>query len=318
LADYLRRHGRPGDVVMTDAATAYRLYGLLLLRPVAILHQHVNPFDPTAMGRLQAVHRVMSPLQPLSSGIRELRRFRVRWLAVDGGGAAEDLFYGRWEPGWREELEEKFSGQPAVDLLWRGKGITLFEVDPEGEWRPSAWGASNPYLLEGETEPCRPIEAPGFRIVGVGLSRDRALPGDTLTITLRYERQGDPPAWPLRMVIRLDHESLYRGPHWPGERWWRRRRERIRDRFMRVRVDRAPCDGRFQPDTWPILMDLWDRVRVRLPSELAPGTYRLTLAVEPASLVPNYRLREFLFDLDRFSKPTGATLDVVESMRVTR
>ena len=68
----------------------------------------------------------------------------------------------------------------------------------------------------------------------------------------------------------------------------------------------------FDPDLWPMGTALCERVDAVVPAAALPGRYRVEVNVVRASLLPNFHLRDVLFNRDHYSGTACASL-VVET-----
>jgi hypothetical protein len=67
-----------------------------------------------------------------------------------------------------------------------------------------------------------------------------------------------------------------------------------------------PFAGLYDVDLWPIGVTFYETFTARLPAALAVGGYDIHVLVERGSLLPNFTLKDLLFNDDRLNvRPCG-------------
>jgi hypothetical protein len=84
-------------------------------------------------------------------------------------------------------------------------------------------------------------------------------------------------------------------------------RDGVRSRF---RADLVPGHGVYEPDLWPAGFDLCETFAVVVPSNARDGHYHVRLALAVDSLVPNFHLRDLLYNRDHYSGAACTSLTV--------
>lgn len=304
-----------GSVVLSDPATSYVLCAHTSHRFVAVHQQHGNPRDSFALERIRAVRDVLSPFATPDVAVAACRRFNVNYVVVNGSPPGEPAeFLGVWQ---REMFPLAASRMVALDpsfapvdtaggaIIYRFHGAAPVPHRWTIQDRPVALGA--PPL-----SPCQ-ISAPrdAFRVTGVSVSPERALPGDTLEVTIGYRRDAPVPfQFPVVMHLRFDHDVVAR--EFPGEKQWRRYRDGREGKRSRFRHDFFPGHGVYEPDLWPVGFELCETFTAVVPREARRGRYRVEVSIEALTQVPNFHLRDLLFNRDHYSGIHCATLDVVD------
>ena len=303
-------------VLLSDPATSYALSAVTSARFVAVEGQHATPRDPFAVDRLRAVRDVLSPYVMPNEAVNACRRFHVAYVIVNPNpppGAS------RFMSGWsRPQYPATFARMEAMSQAFAlidtvaGARIYRFETGAPVDW---SWSAQDQPVRVGSPslQPCS-VNAPGdeFVIRGLSVSPSNAMPGDTVQVTLGYRR--DAPArfqLPLLMHVRFDHETLERAREYPGEKIVRRLgdgRSGVRTRF---RADLLPGHGVYDVDLWPVGFDLCETFPVVVPPGARQGRYDVRVAVAYDTVVPNFHLRDILYNRDHYSGEVCGSLSVV-------
>ncbi len=216
-----------------------------------------------------------------------------------------------WRLQTRYEPDFLLTVQDQMELVYEDRGVMVFRG--EG-YVPSAEPA---FRQERRAEFGNELALTGF-----DLSSTSPQPGETLEVTLHWQalEQAGPAYTALLHLV---------GP----------------DGIGAAGVDQLVLDGLYQADLWPKDMNLPDRHELPLPSDLAPGRYRLELGLyppgqdgapllvgdedrlplalvtigEPAPLPPgttyvhldyDHQIRLLGYDLDRSDQETGSTFDL--------
>jgi hypothetical protein len=193
-----------------------------------------------------------------------------------------------------------------------GARIYRFETSAPADW---SWSAQDQPVRVGapSLNPCG-VNAPGgeFELRGLSVSPAHVLPGDTVQVTLGYRR--DAPSrveLPFLMHVRFDHETLERAREYPGEKIVRRLsdgRSGVRTRF---RADLVPGHGVYDVDLWPVGFDLCETFPVVIPANARAGRYAVRVALAYDTVVPNFHLRDILYNRDHYSGEVCGSLSVV-------
>jgi hypothetical protein len=306
-----------GSVVLSDPATSYVLSAHTSHRFVAVHQQHGNPRDSFALERIRAARDVLSPYVTPDVAVAACRRFNVNYVVVNDSPPGETAeFLGVWRSGMFAlavtRMVAMYPSFAPVDtaggaIIYRFQGAAPVSHNWAIEDRPVAVGA--PPL-----SPCE-ISAPhdAFRVTGVSVSPASALPGDTLQITIGYLRDAPIPfQFPVVMHLRFDHEVVASVREFPGDKQWRRYRDGREGKGSRFRHDVFPGHGVYDPDLWPVGFELCETFKAVVPVEVRRGRYRVEVSIEPLSQVPNFHLRDLMFNRDHYSGIQCVTLDVVD------
>jgi hypothetical protein len=309
-----------GSVVLSDPMTSYLISAATDQRVVAVMGQHGNPNDPNAFDRLKAVRDVLSPYQLLSQGAAACDRYGADFVVVNGRLDKTKIDYlVDWTP---ELFQPVLSKLAAADMsfrqLFRSEDIVVYLYYP-GTIPQDQWVPYSPPMQFGlrELHQCR-VSAPNdaFRISGAEIEPRTVLPGETVAITLSYEKE-DVSEYDLPVVvyIRFDHQSIAEAQgEYPGEKQVRRWRERNDGRLFRFRVNHKPFNGLIAPDRWPIALTFYETIPVKLPSNLELGTYQIEFKIARDPLLPNFTIRDMFYNRDQYSGMGCLLLDVTRQV----
>jgi hypothetical protein len=274
--------------------------------------------DCFALDRLVAVRNVLSPYVAGEEAILACDRYDVDVVVCNGRMRREQGdFLFDWDAAFYGPARHKFSSMPSsFRPLFESGDITVYAYTKTSrsteEWYPE----TTPVSFDGTgLKPCRVGSAgQGFEIGSVGVSPDEVVSGETLDFGIGYEMY-DAHAYDLPPLvhIRLDHETMGEGEY-PGEKYVRRYIERRSGRTLRVRVDHSPFGGVFAVDCWPVAVPFYERFRAKLPPGMAVGNYSVEFRVVQETLLPNFTVRDLLYNRDHYSGQACATLRVASQV----
>ncbi len=306
-----------GCVILSDPATSYVLGAYTSQRFVAAYEQHATPRDPLALERLEAARDVLSPYAVPDVAASACRRFGVNYVLVNRAPPREASdFLSVWRPQtYAVAVRRLVSTGAAFTLVDSTRDASLFRFNPDGVVG-RAWSAQDQPVQVGvpALAACS-IEAPDgtFEVTGIAVSPARALPGDTVQVTLGYRHDAISRfALPSLVHVRFDHEMVTKSADFPGAKQWRRfadGRSGVRSRF---REDLRPGHGVYEPDLWPVGFDLFETFRIVIPGTARMGDYRVEVSVARQTLLPNFHARDLLFNRDHYSGRACASFAVVE------
>lgn len=308
----------PSDaVILSDPATSYALSARASQRFVAVYQQHGNPRDPHAMERIRSVRDALTPYFVSEAAAAACRRFAVDYVVVNGlSPAGSGDFLEVWDARmYRASRARMLSMAPAFTLVDSTAHAAVYRFDPDaGLGR--GWNPITPPVVTGSPSlsPCE-AAAPkdAFFVTGMALDRARALPGDTVRVTLGYRRDAPLPfALPAIMHVRFDHTVVQAAPSIPGAKQWRRAVDRRAGVTSRFRADLRPGHGVYETDLWPVGFDLCETFTVIVPRNARMGDYAVELSVEAETAVPNFHARDLWFNRDHYSGRRCASLVVVD------
>jgi len=319
LIRYMR--SRPDDsVVLTDPKTSYLLSAATDHQFVAILEQHGNPNDPFAFDRLTAVRDVLSPFVFLSEAAAACERYGVDFVVVNGrlrDSAPGFLF--DWSPALYPQTRKKLSAlETRFRPLFEDGDITVYLYYP-GSIPPDVWIPEDTPLDFGVSglRNCT-IRSPGdeFYISQVAVSPGRVLPGETVKVSLGYElSDGLAYGLPFIVHIRFDHESIAGDVEgYPMDKHVRRLRERRSGHKLRFRFDHRPFGGLLAADRWPAAVMFYESFPVKLSSTLEPGRYTVDISIARETRLPNFELRDFVFNQDHYSGTRCMQIEVTRQL----
>jgi hypothetical protein len=129
------------------------------------------------------------------------------------------------------------------------------------------------------------LPAGGELVLDLYWSRDRDLPSGTYVVTVRFDRKDLALPFdgkPFPKVTRKLVEA------WHGERY-------------RFRADHMLRGGLFAPDAWKAGDLVLDDTRIAVPSDIAPGRYRVQAKLLRVANQPNHHVRDYFFDEDTYA-----------------
>lgn len=310
----------PGEgVLLSDTRSSYVASATTDHRVVAVAQQHGNPFDSHARDRLIATRDVLSPFVPASLVVDACERYGVDFVICNGRlpVAGSDPM-APWD--WRfydAAVARLQSIAGRFRKVYEQDRVTVFIYDPAGTGESQWPGIPMPLSFEGPAVTSCQLFAPDstFAISGVRVHPLRAIPGDTLTVTVAYYKWDQPLVdFPLELHVRVDHESVFSQVPYPGEKYVRRAVERWDGRLRRFRADHVPFEGFLGPELWPIGKEFYETFSMAVPRRAKLGTYRFELSFERAAFLPNFSLRDFVYNRDHYSGIACVELEITDQV----
>ena len=302
-------------VVLTDPVTGYVLPALSGLKVTAVLDQHSSPNDSLAIERIVQARDVLSPAVPPEEAARIARAAGAAYVLVNGRFAEPTLsLYMTMDPRALAERQRQLAGSAAWEEVAREDGFAMF--------RPRALPAGTPTTTDSTDIEMAAFAGPVlYRAVGLALVRADAQPkrmahGDSVAVDLAWTLADGPVApAPRRATIRLD--AMDRSDReFVGGKLERKILERIHGVRYRYRVNWIPgasagASAR-PPDLWRPGAVEHDRIALRVPANLAPGRYAVSVGVGSFPFMPNHSLADYFMDRDLYSGVPVDTITVVQ------
>ena len=85
--------------------------------------------------------------------------------------------------------------------------------------------------------------------------------------------------------------------------------------FHRWRIDHAPFEGRWPAARWPVGREVHERLSVAVPGAVRDAEYTIRLRLQHKPLIPNFALRDFLFNEDSYTGTPCGRLRVSSQVR---
>jgi hypothetical protein len=302
LAEALPR----GSVVASDPVTSYLMSAFTPYYVLCTLDQHAPPNDVHVEERMAAARDIVSPFTSAKEKEALIQQNNISHVVVNET-LPENLILNYWtlEPGAAQDAEETFrSLRYEFDTIPLSDGLTAFRwrsderlsTLPRPMPRPvvdtlplnaHVLGASSgEAVLEGVVlHGAGIVPAGGELVLDLYWARDRELPRGTYVVTIRFDKKDLALPFDGRPFPKVTRKLVER---WKGERF-------------RFRADHMVQGGLFAPDAWRMGEIVEDDVRIVIPSDIAPGRYRVQAKMLRIANQPNQRLRDYFFDDDSYS-----------------
>lgn len=305
-----------GATVLSDPETSYLLSAYSAHRFVALYEQHANPRDRFDLERLQAVRDVIVPMVDSRSVVAWCERYEVDFVVLSARALSRAPgFMTNWDPSlYAPAVARLRELAPAFQEVVANGEFAVFRFRPGAASDALANANLASVVAESAHVAACTVVAPerAFEITGVSVTPTPAAPGDSATITFGYRRDASTPfGLPFLIHVRFDHESLIASKSYPGDKYVRRFEDRRRGAATRLRADVHPGRGWYEPDVWPIGTPLCERVGFVIPANAAPGRYRIEVGIVQDSMLPNFHLRDLLFNRDHYSGTACGKFDVL-------
>jgi hypothetical protein len=296
----------PGSVVASDPVTSYMISAFTPSYVVCTLDQHAPPNDTRVEERVNAARDIVSPYTSARDKDLLIRENLVSHVVINEA-LPPDLILNYWtmEPATalkalevfhslRYEFDERALDDGLTVFRWRHdeRLSTLPRPVPRPVVERLPAGADSIGALAGEAV----LEGAALRGEGI-LSA-----GGELVLDLYWSRAGASAPGTYVVTVRFDRKDLalpFGGGPFP--KVTRKLVEKWRGERYRFRADHMIQGGLFAPDVWDDGEIVEDDVRVQIPTDIAPGRYRVEARMRLVANQPNYLLRDYLYDDDSLS-----------------
>ena len=293
----------PGSVIASDPVTSYLISAFTPHYVVCTLDQHAPPNDLRVETRMTSARDIVSPYTTAREKDRMIRANRVTHVVINRA-LPPGLILNYWtlEPQAAQDADDTFRSlryefQP-TDF---DDGLTAYRWKNEERLSTLPRPVPRPVVetLPREATPIGEDSGEAFlqgaTIRGAGI----VPPGGELAIKLYWSRPTVRPPGTYVVSIRFDRKLVslpFDGKPFP--KLSRKLTEELRNERYRYRSDHMILGGLFGPDAWESDMIVEDDVRVQLPTDLAPGRYRVEAKMLRIANQPNHELRDYFFDDD--------------------
>jgi hypothetical protein len=293
----------PGSVIASDPVTSYLISAFTPHYVVCTLDQHAPPNDLHVESRMTAARDIVSPYTTAREKDRLIRSQRVTHVVINRAlPAGLILNYWTLEPSAAQDADDMFRSLryefEATDL---DDGITSYRWRNEERLSTLPRPVPRPVVnsLPAEATPIGELSGEtvldGATIVGAGILP----PGGELEMNLYWSRRTVLPPGTYVVSVRFDRKFVslpFDGQPFP--KLTRKVMEKIRHERYRFRSDHMILGGLFGPDAWGSDEIVEDNVHVKLPTDLAPGRYRVQAKMLRIANQPNQELRDYFYDDD--------------------
>ncbi len=296
----------PGSVVASDPVTSYMMSAFTPYYVVCTLDQHAPPNDQHIEERMNAARDIVSPYTTAREKDFLVRENHVTHVVINAA-LPEGLLLNYWtlEPRTAQESAEMFrSLRYEFEPIAFDDGLTAFR------WRHDERLSTLPRPVPRPVVEAIPIDAHriGERsgeavLVGARLRGAGIIPaGGELVSDLYWSRLPESPPGTYVVAIRFDRKSLALPFHGrPFPKLTRKLVEKWKHERYRFRHDHMIQGGLFAPDTWDPGEIVQDDVRIAVPTDIAPGRYRVQARMLRVANQENHRLSDYFFDDDSYA-----------------
>ena len=298
--DYLSTLPEP-VVVASDPVTSYSIPALTPHYVVCTLDQHASPNDLRVEERILAGRDILSPFVSAARSLELMNTHGATYVVLNQRFEGPmRLHYWSMDPSVYAAVRAKFMERPDLfDPVFDRDGFTVLRAS--GLMPAAGDPPPNPYLVDSIPH--------GFRTVGrqagvavlraVSLESDRIERGGTVQLGLVWSTRGEHALENYVVAVRFDHQDPglpLAGKPFP--KLTRKVMEAFRGERYRFRSEHKLVGGFFGPDAWDAGQLVLDRNPIRVPSDMAPGSYRVSVTLLVVANQPNYRVHDLLFDDD--------------------
>ncbi len=317
LIDEIERSIPPGSVVASDPVTSYCIPAFTDVNVVCTFDQHSVPNDSTALRRILDCRDIFSPSVSVRKTSTLMSKWNADYIAVNGrlpGGIP--VMY--WKPGTgaAAAAAKRFeSAAPVFEKIYEHNGVWLFRFNgtvaiPPDTGSTADASTESPAGRSFSPEEASRLPQSGTETLSIGAAEIQAADvrrGDSFGLRLEWVKTGDIEPGSYKVHVRFD-TAFEKGPLYNRAygKLYRKALEKIRGERYRFRYDHVPFGGIYPPDSWPLLEAITDSVTIRVPWDIAPGEYTVSIRFSRSLRYPNYSIEDLLTDDDMFSgEPVG-------------
>jgi hypothetical protein len=295
-----------GSIIASDPVTSYLLSAFTPYYVVCTLDQHAPPNDLHVEERMNAARDIVSPYTGPRDKERLIRELGVTHVVINRA-LPPGLILNYWtlEPSTAEDAEETFESlHYEFEKIPLDDGLTAFRWRTEERLSTLPRAVPRP-VVEALPSNVAPIgvAAGEATLVGATLHGAGIIPaGGELAMDLYWSCATAPPPATYVVTVRFDRKQLalpFGGRPFP--KVTRKLVEKAKRERYRFREDHMILGGLFGPDAWSATDIVVDGVRVSVPTDMAPGRYRVEAKMRRVANQPNQRLRDYFFDDDSYS-----------------
>ena len=295
--------GAEPPVVLSDPFTMLALRASAPCAIVAVPDGRSSPRDADAIDRLRDSWRALACASDAEELAAVARRYNVTHVVWNGafGGDLQSYEYPVHRASLAAQRARLDALSPWLRAIVRGERLVLYAIDATA---PTAAATAVCACVEPSAGDSARVELrDGYWLsdTTLSLSSDNA-GANWLQIEGHLGAEGAELA-DRRLFVRLDHVDSTNSDFGPLQKPLRKLRERLSGERRRHRFDVLPRGGRCP--TWTLEEEgvLPLELRLRLPSDLAAGAYRVTIQIADFSVFTVLGPRDFLFDDDVYSGP---------------
>ncbi len=300
------------SVIASDPSTSYIISAYTDHFVTVTLGQHGSPSDILALERLADARDLFSPVVSIGENLRWLRERDVMFIVADTSGWRNNDFYDCVPAGNIPFFMRKFkSCEKILHEMASKDGFILFGVRQDAgassmaeRCRYKDAGAVSCKSSDGDDFMELDFEAGGevrlenFVLVESHLTRGGSLHGSFCWRIPAVRRFGLPLEWTVRLDTEFP-EGIFYGSWY--DKQYRRTVERRRGVFYRWTARGRMMSGTAFPDQWPVTAVVEQDFEIRLPDNLAPGKYSVSVMVREVPYIENRTIFDYFSNRDSFS-----------------
>lgn len=315
--EWMDRHLPDGQVVLSDPATSYAVPMLTRHYVATLVDQHSSPSDSLALRRILDARDALDPYGSWARTREVVARHGVTVVVLNGRfSEIPKLSYWAPAPGWFAAARARLDAAPgAFEPVFDEGDFVVYRVRRAALDTLAAPPVPRPFVrpyVPGRFPVARRLEPGAPALHRLGLGARRAARGDTVRAVAEWRATTPLPAGSWRVSVRFDRDlpAGFAPPAWIGKPA-RKLLERARGERYRFRADHLPVDGAYGVDLWRPDEVVRDSFAFVVPPDVAPGAYRVEIALYRQPHYANYRLADYFFDRDYYSGLRAGTLEVL-------
>ncbi|GEM_PF-2737851 len=308
-----------GSVIASDPITSYCLPAFTDQYIICTNGQHSIPNDSTALERVLDSRTIFRPDSPMRDIVQVLDKYEAGYLVINGR-IPTLLMSLYWKPGpaVMDRVRKRMLRSPGrFEPLYDRDSMTLLKYTRGGEESDGEDSLLYPYptgsnVSKAELGYTSESGEPGIFIRDIGLSSGTVKRGENLVLSIEWIASGECTPQRYSSVIRFDTDfergRLY---HRAYGKLYRKIREYLKGQRYRFSIEHMPFQGLYSPDLWPANRVVEDSASVRIPKDIAPGVYSISIRMFRKIQYPNYTLKD-IFTNDDFYNGIAIKTVIIE------
>lgn len=295
-----------GSVIASDPVTSYMMSAFTPYYVVCTLDQHAPPNDQHFEQRMITARDIVSPYTTAREKESLMRQNHVAYVVINSA-LPRGLLLNYWtmDPSSARKADAIFrSLHYEFDPVSFDDGLTAFR------WRYDERLSTLPRPAPRPVVDAIPPDANAIGVrsgeailVGARLRAGGDIPaGGQVSADLFWSRLPKTPPGTYVVAVRFDREHLdlpFGGRPFP--KITRKIVEKIKRERFRFRQDHMVRGGLFPPDAWSEGEIVEDNARIAVPTDIAPGRYRVQAKMLRVSNQENHWLHDYFFDDDNYT-----------------
>jgi hypothetical protein len=315
--DFLEEHIDEAGVIVSDPITSYSIPAFTKHYIVAVPIGHSSPKDALNVQKVRDAMKILNPYIDMKSTVALLNQYRAGYVVLNERFDQPIYQYG-WSlnPALYDLTRSKFEERPDLfENIYNKNGMRIYQYHaPAGAADLDGGGIPERSFISAHVPVVRKavnaIFEDRFLLIGANMDRETVRRGDVVRMKCYWRNlQEEATSQSYNIYVRFDTD--YDKNRLYNETWskpYRRVLQLFRGERYRFRSSHNPLNSMYPPNFWRKNEIVIDEFQVRIPHDVAPGTYDVKIKLSEMPFSPNYHFTDFLSDDDSYSGVTVGTV----------